>query len=292
MDTNKDYYAILGVMPSAEFETIQAVYRALSKKYHPDVSQQDKTKSEEKIREINEAYEILSDVSKRREYDEGRDHTESQHSNFYEEDVDQKTSSQYSDPKIDADWDRAAEYYPDLERFRKILELLSQDLAFTYKVYVITEKKFESNENFHITLENEFLKRYFGSHKEIQKLGKKLLLDKKKFLARELNKDIVLLGSNINPNAFIQKFKNKPAYKKYYYNINVAEEEKKQKIKSERRDKERKQSEDRIRRDRELFATVTRYSTQQHIDGKDGVRVMFYMVIFIMIVTVILIIAN
>jgi preprotein translocase subunit Sec63 len=66
MDMNKVYYAILGVMPTAEFETIQAVYRALSKKYHPDVSQQDKTKSEEKTREINEAYEILSDVSKKK----------------------------------------------------------------------------------------------------------------------------------------------------------------------------------------------------------------------------------
>jgi curved DNA-binding protein CbpA len=127
MDTNKVYYAILGVMPTAEFETIQAVYRALSKKYYPNVSQQDKTKSEEKTREINEAYEILSDVSKRKKYDEERDHSESHHSNFYEEDVDQKTSAQYYDPKINKNWERVTEYYPDIEGYRKNLELLSQD---------------------------------------------------------------------------------------------------------------------------------------------------------------------
>ena len=55
MDTTKDYYAILGVLPSAELETIQAVYRALSKKYHPDVSWEDPVSAKAKMREINEA---------------------------------------------------------------------------------------------------------------------------------------------------------------------------------------------------------------------------------------------
>ena len=63
----KDYYSILGILPSAEIETIQAVYRALSKKYHPDVARGDVVSAEKKIREINEAYEVLSDVEKRRE---------------------------------------------------------------------------------------------------------------------------------------------------------------------------------------------------------------------------------
>jgi len=41
MDLNKDYYAILGIIPSADKETIKAVYRLLSKKYHPDTTKED-----------------------------------------------------------------------------------------------------------------------------------------------------------------------------------------------------------------------------------------------------------
>jgi hypothetical protein len=81
---------------------------------------------------------------------------------------------------------------------------------------VATEKKFESNKNFHITLENEFLKRYFGSHKDIQNFGKQLLSDKNKLIAQSLNKDIVFFGNDINPEEFITKFKSKPIYKKYH----------------------------------------------------------------------------
>ena len=82
MDTTKDYYAILGVLPSAEVETIQAVYRALSKKYHPDVSREDPASAEAKMREINEAHEILSDAKKRKQYDDARPDTQSAGSTF------------------------------------------------------------------------------------------------------------------------------------------------------------------------------------------------------------------
>ena len=61
------YYAILGVSQSANFQEIKKSYRKLAKKYHPD-----KNKSplaEETIKKINEAFEILSDRRKRKQYD-------------------------------------------------------------------------------------------------------------------------------------------------------------------------------------------------------------------------------
>ena len=64
----KDYYKILGVDKKAEEKAIKDSYRKLAKKYHPDYNQGDK-KSEEKFKEINEAYEVLSDKSKRQKYD-------------------------------------------------------------------------------------------------------------------------------------------------------------------------------------------------------------------------------
>jgi curved DNA-binding protein len=63
----KDYYDILGVSRDADTNTIKSAYRKLARKYHPDVN---KTKeAEEKFKDINEAYEVLSDKNKRQRYD-------------------------------------------------------------------------------------------------------------------------------------------------------------------------------------------------------------------------------
>ena len=66
MDFNKDYYAILGVHPSAEKVVIDAAYKALAKRYHPDKNQNDPETSKRQMQEINEVYEILSNEQKRR----------------------------------------------------------------------------------------------------------------------------------------------------------------------------------------------------------------------------------
>lgn len=63
----KDYYEILGVKRDADNAAIKSAYRKLARKYHPDVN---KTKeAEEKFKDINEAYEVLSDKAKRQRYD-------------------------------------------------------------------------------------------------------------------------------------------------------------------------------------------------------------------------------
>src|SRR5438093_9471463 len=65
----KDYYKILGVARNAGEEEIRKAFRKLARQYHPDVAK-DKKAAEEKFKEINEAYEVLSDPEKRKRYDE------------------------------------------------------------------------------------------------------------------------------------------------------------------------------------------------------------------------------
>lgn len=68
-DSKRDYYEVLGVDKNADDETLKKAYRALAKKYHPDMHPDDK-EAEAKFKEASEAYAVLSDPEKRRQYDQ------------------------------------------------------------------------------------------------------------------------------------------------------------------------------------------------------------------------------
>src|SRR3989337_2192126 len=67
MPTKRDYYEVLEVGRSASPEELRRAYRRLAKQYHPDVNEDDS--SEERFKEINEAYAVLSDEERRASYD-------------------------------------------------------------------------------------------------------------------------------------------------------------------------------------------------------------------------------
>ena len=71
MAESKDYYQILGVSKDATADDLKKAYRKLAKQYHPDAqhTEADKKNAEAKFKEINEAYSVLSDDTKRAQYD-------------------------------------------------------------------------------------------------------------------------------------------------------------------------------------------------------------------------------
>ena len=74
---NKNYYDILEINRNASPEIIEKAYKTLAKKYHPDLQDEaNKKASEEILKQINEAYDILSDPAKKRAYDENLNNTE------------------------------------------------------------------------------------------------------------------------------------------------------------------------------------------------------------------------
>ena len=70
MANKRDYYEVLGVNKNATDEELKKAYRKLAKKYHPDANQDNKKEAEAKFKEVNEAYETLSDKQKRQMYDQ------------------------------------------------------------------------------------------------------------------------------------------------------------------------------------------------------------------------------
>ena len=68
--TKRDYYEVLGVPKTADESQVKQAYRALAKKFHPDMNREEPKAAEEKFKDISEAYEVLMDKDKRARYDQ------------------------------------------------------------------------------------------------------------------------------------------------------------------------------------------------------------------------------
>ena len=167
-----DYYAILGVLPTAEAVVIRAAYRALSLKYHPDTWSGDKAEATRRMQQPNEAYNILSDPSKRETYDSGRAKT---NDDFDFGDETMRSAFKDAETEQETDWAFAVEYYPDLADRLKQLRKVSDKLAFEYRSELLASKEFARRHQVADMLESGFLARYFGKDARIVQLAKELI---------------------------------------------------------------------------------------------------------------------
>jgi hypothetical protein len=203
MDQNKDYYAILGVLPEAEAEVIRAVYLALAKKYHPDSG--GGAANEDRQKEINEAYEILNDPEARKAYDTTRE-GQANDTGDYNPDIDDENLTV---DDFQVDWEIAVEYCPELEGLLKEVASISPTLSIVFQTTILGGKAFNDAPEIRDHLISSFFVRYFGNSPVIQSFAKGLLQSKKMAAAKELNKVVKVFGDAIDAIDLILKITNK-----------------------------------------------------------------------------------
>lgn len=218
MNVTKDYYGILGILPSAEFAVIKAAYKAMMTIYHPDKCQCSKEDAHKRCVEINEAHNVLSDKSKRAHYDKEREKLNTKFS-FREEEQTHSASN-----TLTKDWSTVTKYHPNLDSIEKDLDKLSPKLAFSFKLKMLEEKRFNQALGIARNMEFDFLENYFGENSVIKDFAKQLLMSERRDAAKQLNKVITLLGNDINPYYIIDTIENE---------FNLKQEIKKNKIKDD-----------------------------------------------------------
>ncbi len=199
----KDYYATLGVTLQAEDVVIKAAYRALAQRYHPDRFAGSANEANRKMAEINEAYGVLSDPTKRKAYDAEYQQAGGNEGDFEAGDAAADEGVQ----QVNQDWETALEYYPDLLTLESVLAKTSKSLSFTFRLYMITEKAFKNRKRVAEALHNAFLTNYFGEQRAVLDFAKTLIALGRKDAAKALNEAVRVLGDDLDPALVINKIK-------------------------------------------------------------------------------------
>lgn len=202
MDAATDYYAILGVLPTAEDIVIRAAYRALAQRYHPDHFDGSPEAAHTRMAELNAAYSVLSDPARRREYDAARG-TGARNAEDALRADDSDPMPEY-DP-LAKDWSIALRYYPELALLEARLARIAWRLAYAYRVLLLETKRFEQGTKAAQLIEQGFLESYFGKDDQILRFARKLIEEGNKAAARMLNEAVRVLGSDADPKRLIDE---------------------------------------------------------------------------------------
>ena len=220
MDSQSNYYAILGVLPTADLFVIRAVYKALIQRYHPDKYHGSPEEGNRITVEINEAYAVLSDPDKREEYDALRGRGAQSSDEFLDDGIDDIPDF---DP-IERDWQVALEFYPELKEIEQSLSNISWRLAYYYRVTLLELKEFDRRLEIATLMEKQFLELYFGTNEKILHFAKKLINSSNKPALKSLNRAIKVLGSTADPDRIIKKIRDQYEISDVFFNDKVLEE--------------------------------------------------------------------
>ena len=173
----KDYYSILEIDRHASYESIKKKYRKLAKKYHPDLNENNE-EAEKKFKDINEAFEILSNKEKKKAYDKAWENMK-EFGNIHGEMPNNDTSTTQTQNTVNYD-DIKNEYTYEEKRYAKkqiLKKLIDEELE--KSELIITAK----NELIYSALNKDINKKeYYNSVKEFLNISIHLLNIKKKHI--------------------------------------------------------------------------------------------------------------
>jgi curved DNA-binding protein CbpA len=196
----KDYYRTLGVLDDAEDIIIRAAYKALAQRYHPDKWKGDLQEANKRMTDINEAYDVLSDITKRKKYDEEYFRYRARDESTDEDDSDANFISE-----DDEAWRIAIDFFPNMQDYYLSLSKISLVLANTYKAKLINSQDFINSSKIKNELESDYMTRYYGDDVEVKKFVKELLFLGYKKAASRINKIIRVMGSSITSRQLKEK---------------------------------------------------------------------------------------
>ncbi len=255
MDYSKNYYAVLGVLPSAEIVVIRAAYRALALRYHPDTWAGEKQFAERKMREINEAYAVLSNEAGRNQYNANRQKHGFEEYEYENGQTDEAFRS--SSDSNSSDWATAVEYFPDLSKLHQKLNATSARLAFAFQTTMLEKKQFGQRREIAAELEESFLQTYFGTNAQILDYARELISIGAKPAAKELNRAVTVLGNAVDPDMVISRIRHK------FFGAEIAARKAAQKAAQE--------AEDAAEDARELAKLVSQLIDRQYVEDAIGV---------------------
>lgn len=198
----KDYYAILGILPTAEEVVIRAAYKALAQRYHPDRFEGSPQEANQRMAEINEAYSVLSDTAKKRDYDKLRGPSTQSGDSYFNGAYDDIPP--HYDP-LEGEWAVAVKYYSDLVYLDSHLSKISWRLAYSFRAYLLEEKAFEDRKQLADAMEAQFLELYFGTNPNLVRFARELIEGGHRRAAKALNEAVRILGSNIDAGRVIRQ---------------------------------------------------------------------------------------
>lgn len=203
----KNYYSILGVLPTAELVVIKAAYRALCQLHHPDRNLQEPARAHAITQELNEAWAILSDPQKRREFDEALQRQSGTLGDTGQ--AAENASFQTQLLELFPELQMALEYYPDLMQTVAQLARVSYALAIGFVAALLETKQFGQRKEIADALRQQFFVVYFGRNAAVLQFAHELIGAGCRDAALELNKAVNLFGDSIDASMVIERIKQK-----------------------------------------------------------------------------------
>lgn len=236
------YYDILGVSPTADDFVIRAAYKALAQRYHPDKFQGNAKEAEQKMRDINEAYDVLSDENKRRAYD----------ASFKNSEQNEPKNEQAA--KQQEDWAIALRFYPDLTDIESRLNKIDPVLVPEFRSSLLASQQYERRQAVASQIEQQYLEDYFGNDKLVVDFARELLLAGKRDGAKELNRMMKVVGGGVSAAKIIEQIEAE------YLPQRKADREEQERIRKEKmkaeRELKKQQTDEKVKRDAVILRRV------------------------------------